>query len=57
MPSSDARPIIELVSDWWLIYRDREEMLALGKDLPKEASCRIEADVTDSIWLLFVDKP
>jgi SAM-dependent methyltransferase len=57
MPSSDARPIIELVSDWWLIYRDREEMLALGKDLPSDASCRVEADVTGSIWLLFVDKP
>lgn len=56
-PGCDARPAIELIMDWHLIYRTRAEMLKLADHVPAAARVRVEEDETGTLWYLFIERP
>ena len=56
-PDCDARPAIELIMDWHLIYRSEDEMRTLASTLPDAARVHVERDETGTLWWLVIDRP
>jgi extracellular factor (EF) 3-hydroxypalmitic acid methyl ester biosynthesis protein len=46
----------ELVLDWTLLYRTREEMLGLARTLPGSPSVEVVAEPGNAYWFLLVRK-
>jgi extracellular factor (EF) 3-hydroxypalmitic acid methyl ester biosynthesis protein len=56
-PGNPIRNIMEHIYEWYLIYRNQEQLMALTSDLPPEASASVQAELTSSNLFLEVRKP
>ena len=51
-----GRYVVEALMDWFLIYRDKKDLLALSEGLPG-AVCEVTTDATGLVHILQISKP
>jgi len=55
LPNSNSLGYMEAVMDWWLIYRNNEQMLELTEQIPKENINNVDLSIEKNQVIIFME--